>query len=132
MAKYKAFKVGPLPAAQINKALDLELEVGDVWVSRACHKHMAEDHPSDYPLIMGHIVDIIRDPTFAGQDPKHGGNIYLVRRLQAEREDDFALIAIGLEITEYGTYSVRSAYAINKADVDTRTMRGSLRRIMPI
>ena len=127
---YKAFRIGPLPAASINKALGTELEVGDVWVSRACHRHMADDHPDDYTLIKSNIVDIITEPTWAGQDPKHGGNIYLVRKLMAERENDFALVAVGLEMTEYGTYSVRSAYAIHKDDVDSRTMRGSLKRIL--
>ena len=128
----KAFRVGPLPANQINKAVDLELEVGDVWVSRACHSHMKIDHPEDYPLIKAYIVDIITDPTWVGQDPKHGGNIYLVRKLPVERETGFALIAVGLEMTEYGTYSVRSAYAIKREDVDTRILRGSLRQVLPM
>lgn len=129
---YPAFKIGPLPVAQINKALDLELDDGDVWVSKAAHQHIAEDHPDDYPLIIAHIVEIIRDPTFAGQDPKHGKNFYLVRMLPVDRDRNFAMVAIGLEMTQYGTYSVRSAYAISKEDVDTRTTRGSLKRIMPL
>ena len=127
----KAFRVGPLPANQINKALSLELGVGDVWVSRACHRHIKFDHAQDYPLIKAHIVDIITDPTWVGQDAKHGATVYLVRKLPVEQETGFALIAVGLEITEYGTYSVRSAYAIKREDVDTRILRGSLKRIMP-
>src|SRR4051794_7240150 len=114
---YKAFRVGPLPTPHINKALGTELEVGDVWVSKICHEHIATDHPDEYPLIKGNIVDIITDPTWVGQDPKHGENIYLVRKLPVEGEE-FALVAVGLEMTEHGTYSVRSAYRINHADVD--------------
>lgn len=129
---YKAFRVGPLAAEQINRALDLELDDGDVWVSRACHRHMAEDHPSDYPHIKSNIIEIIREPTWVGQDAKHGANIYLIRRLSVEDDLPAALIAIGLEMTEYGTYSVRSAYRIKQEDVDTRILHGSLKRILPL
>lgn len=128
---YKAFRVGPLPAAQINKALATELDVGDVWVSKICHEHIAVDHPEEYPLIKANIVDIITDPTWVGQDPKHGENIYLIRNLPVSG-DEFALVAVGLEITEYGTYSVRSAYRIKREDIDTRILRGSLKRILPM
>ncbi len=128
---YPAFRVGPLAAVQINKALDLELEAGDVWVSRACHRHMAEDHPADYPHIKASIIDIIREPTWVGQDPKHKRNIYLIRGLPVDDGLPMALIAIGLEMNEYDTYSVRTAYRIKQEDVDTRILRGSLKRILP-
>lgn len=128
---YKAFRVGPLAAAQINKALGLELELGDVWVSRACHRHIAEDHPDDYAHIKANITDIIREPMWVGQDPKHANNIYLIRRLPVEDNLPVALVAIGLEMTEFGTYNVRSAYRIKQRDVDSRIIRGSLKRILP-
>lgn len=129
---YKAFRVGPLAAEQINRAMNLDLDDGDVWVSRACHRHIAEDHPDDYPYIKANIIEIIREPTWVGQDPKHAENFYLIRSLVVAEGSPVALVAIGLEMTEYGTYSVRSAYRIKQEDVDTRILRGSLKRILPL
>lgn len=129
--KYKAFRVGPLPADPINRALALELEDGDVWVSSACHRHMAKDHSDDYPYIKANIIDLIREPTWVGQDPKHGRNFYLIRRIAVEEGAAAVLIAIGLEMTEYGTYSVRTAYRIKQEDIDNRILRGSTKRILP-
>src|SRR4051794_13765583 len=79
--KYKSFRIGPLPADAINSALGTELEIADVWVSRAAHQHIALDHPDDYRAVIANIVEIIRSPTWAGQDPRHGDNFYLVRRV---------------------------------------------------
>lgn len=123
--RYKAFRVGPLPAATINAALGTELEVADVWESKAAHRHIAVDHPADYPAVKANIVDIITSPTWAGQDPKHNRNFYLVRRVIQE-DTDAILIALGLEPSIHGTYNVRTAYAISEYDVLSRRLRGSL------
>lgn len=124
--KYKAFRIGPLPADVINGALGTELDIADVWVSKACHQHIALDHPDDYDLVMANIIDIIRSPTWAGQDPQHGSNFYLVKRIPAGTDSIPVLVAIALEVSEFGTYNVRSAYAISQEDVLTRRLRGSL------
>lgn len=123
--KFKAFRVGPLPAAAINAALGTELEVCDVWVSKLAHQHIALDHPDDYAAVKANIIDIITNPTWVGQDPRHGDNFYLVRRTPQEGADA-VLIAIGLEVNEFGTYNVRTAYAIGEEDILTRRLRGSL------
>lgn len=127
----KAFKVGPLNVGPINRALGLELDTADVWVSKACHEHIWYDHPDDYDLIISNIVDIFRNPTWAGQDPKHGSNFYIVQRIPAGADPDFALVAMGLELSKFGTYSVKSAYAIKRSDVDSRILRGSLIALLP-
>lgn len=127
---YKAFRIGPLPAASINAALGTELEVADVWVSKACHRHIAEDHPADYDLIMANLIDIIRSPTFAGQDPQHGKNFYLVKRLTTGSEPTPVLVAIGLELSEHSTFNVKSAYSIRQEDITSRRMRGSLQMLV--
>lgn len=124
--RYPAFRIGPLPATGINKALGTELDPADVWVSKACHAHIAEDHPGDYALVKAHIVDIVRSPTWIGQDPQHGRNFYLVKRIVGEAETDIVLVAVGLELSLHGTYNVRSAYRIDQQDVDSRRLRGSL------
>ena len=123
--KFKAFRIGPLPAAAINAALGTELEVADVWVSKVAHQHIALDHAEDYPAVKANIIDIVTCPTWVGQDPKHGGNFYLVRRIPQDGKDAL-LVAIGLEPSEHGTYSVRTAYAIGEDDILTRRLRGSL------
>jgi hypothetical protein len=128
--KFKSFRVGPLPADAINKALGTELEVADVWVSKACHAHIAIDHPQDYPIIKAHIIDIIREPNMVGQDPAHGRNFYLVKRIMDEQGKEFAMIALGLELSRFGTYNVRSAYRISQESVTTRRLRGSLKSLI--
>jgi hypothetical protein len=128
--KYKAFRVGPLPADAINRALGTELDVADVWVSKECHRHIAEDHSQDYQAVMANIIDIIRSPAWVGQDPKHGENFYLVRRVQKDGDSAPILVAIGLEVSRHGTYNVRSAYAISEEDVLSRRLRGSLHPLL--
>lgn len=52
---YEAIEVGPLPAAMINRTLGTELVDGIVRVSRTAHRHIAQDHAADYPLVMAHL-----------------------------------------------------------------------------
>jgi hypothetical protein len=126
--KRRAFRVGALPADLINHALQTELEVADVWVSKACHSHIADDHPDDYPVIMANLLDVLLSPTYAGQDPRHGGAFYLVKRVELGVQDrHFALVAIALEVSQHGTYNVKSAYTIKQADVDSRRLNGALK-----
>ncbi len=127
-ARRKAFRVGPLPAELINRALNTELEIADVWVSKACHSHIADDHPDDYKTIMANIIEIMRSPTYAGQDASNPNGFYLVRRVEAAIAGrEFALVAIGLELSRHGTYNVKSAYTIKQTDIDSRRLKGALK-----
>jgi len=128
-ARRKAFRVGPLPADLINRALGTELDPADVWVSKACHAHIADDHPDDYHVIMGHLIDILRAPTYAGQDAKNGNGFYLVKRVEPVADREFALVAINLELSSHGTYNVKSAYTIKQQDVDSRRLNGALKML---
>ena len=134
MAKYlirqrrKAFRVGPLPAGLINRALGTELEIADVWVSKACHGHIADDHPDDYPIIMANLIDILISPTYAGQDAHIGTGFYLIKKVDVGSSDrEFALVAIALELSQHGSYTVKSAYTIKQSDVDSRRLKGALK-----
>lgn len=127
MSEYSAFRVGPLPAAAINRAIGTELEIADVWVSKACHAHIAQDHPEDYAIIKANIVDIIRRPSMVGQDPRHGRNFYLVKKIPLDEGEGFCMVAIGLEQSHHGTYNIRTAYKISQENVDKRRLRGSLK-----
>ena len=129
--RFKAFRIGPLPAKAINSVMDTELDVAVVWVSKACHQHMAFDHPNDYPIIIANIVDIIREPSMVGQDPKHGKNFYLVKKVPDNDGKNFSLVAIGLEISKFGTYNVKSAYIISQSDVTNRRLKGALKLLIP-
>lgn len=128
--RYQAFRVGPLPAAAINRVLGTELVAADVWVSKLCHRHIAEDHPADYQAIIANIVAIVREPTWVGQDARHSRNFYLVKRLPAEASTEPLLVAIGLERSVHGTYNVRSAYTIGEDDVTNRRLRGALKSML--
>lgn len=126
-AKRKAFLVGPLPADLINRALGTELDTANVWVSKACHSHIADDHPEDYPVIMANLIDILRTPMYAGQDAKNGNGFYLVKRVEPVADREFALVAINLELSPHGTYNVKSAYTIKQQDIDSRRINGALK-----
>lgn len=128
--KFKAFRVGPLPAKAINGVLGTELDVADVWVSKACHAHIALDHPNDYPIIKANIIDIIREPSMVGQDPQHGKNFYLVKKIPDDEGEGFSMVAIGLEVSKFDTYSVKSAYIISQADVTKRRLKNSLKTLI--
>lgn len=128
MTPFRAFRIGPLPVALINRALGTELEPGDVWVSKACHEHIAVDHPDDYPVIKANLIDILRSPTYAGQDVRKGSGFYLVKRVDPAVEGRrHALVAIALEPNMHGTYNVKSAYLIKENDVEKRRQRGVLK-----
>src|SRR6187402_2258827 len=116
--KYAPIRVGDLPVDKINAALGKELEPGEVWVSSRAHRHIAEDHADIYADIIAAIFEIVTAPLYVGQDPKHGDNFYVVRRLPQGASQTFGLIAIGLEVGPSGPYNVRTAYGINQDTVD--------------
>lgn len=128
MTRHKAFRVGTLPAAIINRALASELDAAEVWVSKACHRHIALDHPEDYDVVMANLADCLEQPTYAGQDARHGSGFYLVKRVATGVAGrDFLLIAIALELSVHGTYNVKIAYTIRQHDVDSRRLKGTLK-----
>src|SRR5690348_3977020 len=78
---YPARDLGPLPVDLINAVLGTELEPGRVLLSAQAHKHMAEDHPTDYPACIAALSTAIAEPTFIGQAPGISRNFELIRRL---------------------------------------------------
>ena len=123
---YNAIKLGPLPVDIINKTLGTTLEPGDAWISRAAHEHIARDHADDYDACIAASRDAITNPTYIGQDPKHGRNFNLVKRIALET-GNFLLIAISLEVNNFGNYNVRSAYRVSSEKVEQRRRSGHLR-----
>ncbi len=124
--KFHAITLGRLAIDKVNQALGTELDPGDVWLSPGAHRHIAVDHPDDYPFIMAVIADVVAQPLYVGQDPKHGRNFYIVRPLPAGAPNPHALVSIGLARDEVGRYRVRTAYTISQ---DTVTARRSAKRL---
>jgi len=80
---------------------------------------MALDHPEDYPAIMAALQVIVTSPLYVGQDPKHAANFYVVRPI-GEGPNPHALVSIGFEPNDHGSYNVRTAYTISQETVDKR------------
>lgn len=67
---------------------------------------------------------------YAGQDAHNGSGFYLVRKVEpGVHGRDFALVAIALELNQFGTYNVKSAYTIKQSDIDKRRMKGALKTL---
>ena len=110
----------------MNSALGTELDPGEVLVSPGAHRHIALDHPADYPFIMAVLPEIVASPLYIGQDPKHGENFYVVRPMPAGAPNPHALVSIGLEPDGAGSYRVKTAYTISQ---ETVTARRAARRL---
>jgi len=109
----------------INATLGTELEPGRARLSRSAHRHMAEDHPHDYAICLAALASAIAAPTFIGQDPSHGANFVLVKRVGLA-DGRAVLVAIGLEPDGRGDYAIRSSYLISERAINTRRASGRL------
>ena len=123
--RYPALDLGWLPVDLVNRTLGTELDPGRVRLSRRAHRHMAEDHPDDYPTCIAALPAAIAAPSYIGQAPHHGRNIEFVKRVRG-RKSSMVLVAIGLEVDERGDYRVRLAYLIKEAALEHRRQTGRL------
>jgi len=130
MPSYPSRTLGPLPVDLINAALGTELEPGTVRLSPQAHRHMAEDHPADYPVCIAALAVTVAAPTFIGQSPGHSRNFEMVRRV-ARADGSAVLVAIGLDRDERGDYRVRSCYLIEAEKVESRRLKGHLKLVVP-
>lgn len=115
--KYKAHRLGPLCADRINKTIGTELETADVWVSKAAHRHIAEDHPNDYALVWAALPKLISNPTYVGERSRSTDSFYLVTTVDI---DGGVLMAISFKMSPHGTYNLQSAYTIKRSAIDNR------------
>ena len=129
---YPALDLGPLPVDAINRALGTELEPGNARLSRRAHRHIAEDHPEDYPACLQALRSgqVIAAPTYVGQAPDHSRNFEMIRRI-GRRDGKVVLVAIGLEQDADGYYSVRSCYLLEPEKVEARRHEGRLKSVLP-
>ena len=129
-SRYPALDLGPLPVATINRLLGTELEPGNAHLSQTAHRHMARDHPDDYPICREVLARAIACPTFVGQAPDHSRNFELVLRV-GRPDGKVVLVAIGLERNEAGNYSVRTSYLIPQRSLEVRRASGRLKLVIP-
>jgi hypothetical protein len=127
---YPAIDLGPLPVDLINAALGTELEPGHARLSRTAHRHIATDHPADYPVCIAELAAAIARPTFIGQAPGHSRNFEMIRRI-SRPDGSVVLVAIGLQPDEHGDYSVRTCYLLEAGKVEARRRQGRLRLVIP-
>ena len=125
---FPGLTLGPLPVVRINRTLGTSLAPGNVTVSKQAHRHIAIDHPIEYPAIMAALANIVASPAFVGQDPKHPHAFYLVEAVTSA-VGTHALVAIGFQRSKGGTYKVKSAYALKGSQFAGRLTAG---RLMPL
>ena len=123
--KYKALKFGPVPVDMLYDTLGIEMEEGAAFLSRLGHYHFATDHADDYPICFPMLEEVISNPTYVGQDPKHAGNIIFVRRIKTS-DDAHMLVALGIDIKK-GKYHIRSCYLTPSEKVYNRRSAGYLK-----
>ncbi|MEL3890728.1 hypothetical protein V6B08_10655 [Ferrovibrio sp. MS7] len=126
--KFDAIPLGPLPVDLINLALGVVLAPGNARLSAQAHRHMATDHPEDYPLCVASLGNAIKYPHYVGQGPQHEANFELIYRIPRIGPRAM-LLAISMERDANGDYSVRTAYLISQAKLEHRRQQG---RIKPI
>lgn len=127
--KYEGRLLCPVPVDKINAALGTELEPGHAWLSATAHRHMALDHPGDYPICITHLEAAISAPTYIGQAAHHPDNIEIIKRIRLPSATTI-LVALSLTRNEHGNYNVRSSYLIEEKDVDARRRARRLKAVL--
>ncbi len=115
---------GSLPVEQINRALGLELEPGEVVMSGRAQLHVARNHQDDYSRLQPHVAAILKAPLYVGDDFKNEGKIELVGRIPALNEH--ILVAVQIEKDDAGCYNVVSFYPVSENRVTSRRQKNRL------
>ncbi|GAA0765942.1 hypothetical protein [Brevundimonas olei] len=110
--------LGPLPTDQINQALGLELEPGDIILSAGAQKHASKRHPDEYARCQPHVAAVALDPLYVGNDFRNEGKIELVSRVAALGGG--MLVAVCIEPDAEGNYSVTSFYPVSEKKIENR------------
>ena len=113
----------------INLALGLALAPGRAWFSSKTHEKTAVKHANDYHLVMRHIDECCRAPTYIGRHAKHPDNVELILDVPMSDETVHVLVAVVLRQNARGNYNVDSAYCINDEEIGQRRQRGSVHKV---
>jgi hypothetical protein len=115
-----------LPADTINRTIETELEIAEVVLTRAAQTHAARRHPADYPKCFPHLARVIANPLYIGDDYRNPGYIELISAIPGP-PPEFMLVAVNLELNEYGQYEVASFYLISEKKIASRRGKGYLK-----
>lgn len=115
----------PMPIETINLTMEMELEPGDVVLSKGAQVHALSRHPDEYPLCLPHVAAVVANPLYVGDDFKNPGSIELIGRVPAI--GSFMLVAVTIARDEAGRYNVCSFYPITDKKIQPRRERGFLR-----
>jgi phage-Barnase-EndoU-ColicinE5/D-RelE like nuclease3 len=113
-----------LPCDIINRTLGLELEPGEVVLTRAAQVHAAKRHPGDYQICLPYLGAIVAAPFYIGDDLENAG-IELIARLPALGE--YILVAVNIVRDEKGRYQIASFYKVSRQKIDGRREKGFLK-----
>lgn len=122
--KLPDISLGPIPAALIQSCLGIEVEHGEVILPHSGQVHAKRQHPSDYDVLLPHLKQIISDPLYGGEHPRHADKIELYGRVFAI--NSYAMVAISLEKAERGGYRVSSFFCVKNEDVQSRKEKGRI------
>ena len=121
---YPAVHLGPLPVEAINRALGLELDAGEVWMTGTAQRHVAKEHPEDYPVCRCRLSRTVGAPLYIGQGPQRT-NIELVTRTRGS-PDIAILVAVGMK-PKCGRYFVKSMYMISEDKITNNRLKRYLK-----
>lgn len=128
MGKNRLFDIfaGAMPDDDIYRTLGIEMDPGDVKFSAPAQKHAYRRHPTDVPLIIPHLSQLLSSPTYLGDDHRNSGKIEIVGRLPGR--DGAALIALTVKKDETdGYYHICSSYLISQSELDRKRDKGILK-----
>jgi len=78
----------------INRALGVTLAPGNAWFSSATHARTATKHATDYRIIMRHIGECCRAPTYIGRHKKHPDNVERILDIATDDGATHVLVAV--------------------------------------
>ena len=121
---------GPLPVDLINKTLGLELEPGEVVLSRGAQFHAHKRHPDVYNQCLPHVAQVVVSPLYLGDDFRNENSIEMVCRIPAMGAG--LLVAISVELTNDGYYHVKSFYPVSEIKIENRRNKGHLKIVVKV
>ena len=117
--------IGTLPHVVINRCLGLELEAGNVVLTRGAQRHAAKRHPKEYAMCLPQIASVVVRPLYVGDDFKNSGKIELIGRIRAASIS--ILVAVNVRRDEHGNYHIESFYPVSDEKINNRRRKGFLR-----
>lgn len=115
----------PMPVEVINLTMEMELEPGDVVLSKGAQVHALSRHPEEYPVCLPHVAAVVANPLYIGDDFKNPGSIELIGMVPAI--GSFMLVAVTVIRDADGQYNVCSFYPITEKKIQPRRERGFLK-----